>query len=165
MKIFAIYCNTFVRVFVDISILRILLRALLKGCTLLNLILFINQISIFNYNFIRMKNTVSFQRKGISIAMKCFTSIFYFFLFSLSSLAACVDKEPVDEEDVDPAINPLLLLWRMMKKVIMKALQVRHFLPLPVIMHQHFCAVGYGRNADGACGSNTKSVYVVTNLE
>lgn len=86
--------------------LRILLRALLKGCTLLNLILFINQISIFNYNFIRMKNTVSFQRKGISIAMKCFTSIFYFFLFSLSSLAACVDKEPVDEEDVDPAINP-----------------------------------------------------------
>ena len=53
-----------------------------------------------------MKNTVSFQRKGISIAMKCFTSIFYFFLFSLSSLAACVDKEPVDEEDVDPAINP-----------------------------------------------------------
>ncbi len=89
-----------------------------------------------------MKNTVSFQRKGISIAMKCFTSIFYFFLFSLSSLAACVDKEPVDEEDVDPAINPLLLLWRMMKKVIMKALQVRHFLPLPVIMHQHFRCSG-----------------------
>ena len=53
-----------------------------------------------------MKNTVFFQKKACPIAVRCLTSILYFFLFSLSSLAACVDKEPVDEEDADPAINP-----------------------------------------------------------
>ena len=53
-----------------------------------------------------MRNTATFQRKAYPIAVRCLTSILYFFLFSLSSLAACVDKEPVDEEDADPAINP-----------------------------------------------------------
>ena len=50
-----------------------------------------------------MRNTATFQRKAYPIAVRCLTSILYFFLFSLSSLAACVDKEPVDEEDADPA--------------------------------------------------------------
>lgn len=112
-----------------------------------------------------MKNTVSFQRKGISIAMKCFTSIFYFFLFSLSSLAACVDKEPVDEEDVDPAINPPITFVEDDEEGNNEGITGPAFPSFTSNNAPAFPgAVGYGRNADGARGSNTKSVYVVTNL-
>ena len=67
-----------------------------------------------------MKNTVFFQKKACPIAVRCLTSILYFFLFSLSSLAACVDKEPVDEED---AVH----IWRRKKVVVIQVL-VQHFL-------------------------------------
>lgn len=111
----------------------------------------------------KMKNTVFLEKKGISIATKCFTSIFYFFLFSLSSLAACVDKEPVDEEDADPAINPHSSFLEEEEN----GGNTSSGPAFPAFADNARAfpgAVGYGRNAEGARASSTREVYVVTNL-
>lgn len=110
-----------------------------------------------------MKNTVFFQKKACPIAVRCLTSILYFFLFSLSSLAACVDKEPVDEEDADPAINPHSSYLEEEES----GGNTSSGPAFPVLANYAPAfpgAVGYGRNADGARGSNNREIYVVTNL-
>lgn len=110
-----------------------------------------------------MKNTVFFQKKACPIAVRCLTSILYFFLFSLSSLAACVDKEPVDEEDADPAINPHSSYLEEEES----SGNTSSGPAFPVLANYAPAfpgAVGYGRNADGARGSNNREIYVVTNL-
>ena len=109
-----------------------------------------------------MKNTVFFQKKACPIAVRCLTSILYFFLFSLSSLAACVDKEPVDEEDADPAINPHSSYLEEEES----GGNTSSGPAFPVLANYAPAfpgAVGYGRNADGA-RSNNREIYVVTNL-
>lgn len=110
-----------------------------------------------------MINTVAFQKKAYPIAVRCLTSILYFFLFSLSSLAACVDKEPVDEEDADPAINPRSSYLEDEEG----GGSTSSGPAFPVFSNNARAfpgAVGYGRNTDGARGSNNREVYVVTNL-
>lgn len=110
-----------------------------------------------------MKNAVFFQKKGTSMAVRCFTSIFYFFLFSLSSLAACVDKEPVDEEDADPAINPHSSFLEEEESDG----NTSSGPAFPAFTNNAPAfpgAVGYGKNAEGARASNNRAVYVVTNL-
>lgn len=110
-----------------------------------------------------MRNTLVFSKKAYSIAVRCLTSILYFFLFSLSSLAACVDKEPVDEEDADPAINPHSSYLEEEES----GGNTSSGPAFPVFDDNAPAfpgAVGYGRNADGARGSNNREVYVVTNL-
>ncbi len=110
-----------------------------------------------------MRNTATFQKKACPIAVRCLTSILYFFLFSLSSLAACVDKEPVDEEDADPAINP----YSSYLEEEESGGNTSSGPAFPVLANYAPAfpgAVGYGRNADGARGSNNREIYVVTNL-
>ena len=110
-----------------------------------------------------MKNTVSFQKKAYPIAVRCLTSILYFFLFSLSSLAACVDKESVDEEDVDPAINPHSSYLEEEES----GGNTSSGPAFPVFANYVPAfpgAVGHGRNSEGARASNNREVYVVTNL-
>ena len=109
-----------------------------------------------------MKNTVFFQKKACPIAVRCLTSILYFFLFSLSSLAACVDKEPVDEEDADPAINPHSSYLEEEES----GGNTNSGPAFPVFADNARAfpgAVGYGRNSEGARASNAREVYVVTN--
>lgn len=109
-----------------------------------------------------MRNTATFQRKAYPIAVRCLTSILYFFLFSLSSLAACVDKEPVDEEDADPAINPHSSYLEEEES----GGNTNSGPAFPVFADNARAfpgAVGYGRNSEGARASNAREVYVVTN--
>lgn len=112
-----------------------------------------------------MKHTLSFKEKACPIAKRCFISISCFFLFSLSLLAACVDKEPVDEDDIDPAINPPITFVEDDEEGSTSENKGAAF---PTFADNYAPAfpgaVGYGKNSDGARGSNTKSVYVVTNL-
>lgn len=112
----------------------------------------------------KMKNTVFLEKKGISIATKCFTSIFYFFLFSLSSLAACVDKEPVDEEDVDPAINPHSSFLEDEESGGGSGSTGPVFPTFANYAPAFPGAEGYGKNAEGARNSGSREVYIVTNL-
>ena len=112
----------------------------------------------------KMKNTVFLEKKGISIATKCFTSIFYFFLFSLSSLAACVDKEPVDEEDVDPAINPHSSFLEDEESEGGSGSTGPVFPTFANYAPAFPGAEGYGKNAEGARNSGSREVYIVTNL-
>ena len=110
-----------------------------------------------------MRNTATFQKKAYPIAVRCLTSILYFFLFSLSSLAACVDKEPVDEEDTDPAINPHSSYLEEEES----GGNTNSGPAFPVFVNYAPAfpdAVGYGRNAEGARASSNREVYVVTNL-
>ena len=110
-----------------------------------------------------MKNTVSFQKKAYPIAVRCLTSILYFFLFSLSSLAACVDKEPVDEEDADPAINPHSSYLEEEES----GGNTSSGPAFPNFANNAPAfpgAVGHGRNSEGARASSNREVYVVTNL-
>ncbi|MFV0326252.1 MAG: polysaccharide lyase family 1 protein [Bacteroides xylanisolvens] len=110
-----------------------------------------------------MRNTVSFQKKAYPIAVRCLTSILYFFLFSLSSLAACVDKEPVDEEDADPAINPHSSYLEEEES----GGNTSSGPAFPNFANNAPAfpgAVGHGRNSEGARASSNREVYVVTNL-
>lgn len=110
-----------------------------------------------------MRNTATFQKKACPIAVRCLTSILYFFLFSLSSLAACVDKEPVDEEDADPAINP----YSSYLEEEESGGNTSSGPAFPVLANYAPAfpgAVGYGRNADGARGSNNREIYVVMRI-
>ena len=79
MKIFYITSKFFVGVFVDISNNKII-RHSLKDVHFLNLILFINQISIFNYNFIRMKKHCIFSEER---HIYCHEMLYKHFLFLL----------------------------------------------------------------------------------
>ncbi len=110
-----------------------------------------------------MRNTATFQRKAYPIAVRCLTSILYFFLFSLSSLAACVDKEPVDEEDADPAINPHSSYLEEEES----GGNTSSGPAFPNFANNTPAfpgAVGHGRNSEGARASSNREVYVVTNL-
>lgn len=110
-----------------------------------------------------MRNTATFQKKAYPIAVRCLTSILYFCLFSLSSLAACVDKEPADEEDADPAINPHSSYLEDEES----SGNTNSGPAFPVFVDNARAfpgAVGYGRNTEGARASSTREVYVVTNL-
>ncbi|KAA4010327.1 pectate lyase [Bacteroides ovatus] len=110
-----------------------------------------------------MRNTATFQRKAYPIAVRCLTSILYFFLFSLSSLAACVDKEPVDEEDADPAINPHSSYLEEEES----GGNTSSGPAFPNFANNAPAfpgAVGHGRNSEGARASSNREVYVVTNL-
>ncbi len=110
-----------------------------------------------------MRNTATFQRKAYPIAVRCLTSILYFFLFSLSSLAACVDKEPVDEEDADPAINPHSSYLEEEES----GGNTSSGPAFPNFANNAPAfpgAVGHGRNSEGARVSSNREVYVVTNL-
>lgn len=110
-----------------------------------------------------MRNTATFQRKAYPIPVRCLTSILYFFLFSLSSLAACVDKEPVDEEDADPAINPHSSYLEEEES----GGNTSSGPAFPNFANNAPAfpgAVGHGRNSEGARASSNREVYVVTNL-
>ncbi|MCE8921013.1 polysaccharide lyase family 1 protein [Bacteroides ovatus] len=110
-----------------------------------------------------MRNTATFQKKTYPIAVRCLTSILYFFLFSLSSLAACVDKEPVDEEDADPAINPHSSFLEDEES----GGSTSSGPAFPNFANNAPAfpgAVGHGRNSEGARASSNREVYVVTNL-
>lgn len=110
-----------------------------------------------------MRNTATFQKKAYPIAVRCLTSILYFFLFSLSSLAACVDKEPVDEEDADPAINPHSSFLEDEES----GGSTSSGPAFPNFANNAPAfpgAVGHGRNSEGARASSNREVYVVTNL-
>ena len=110
-----------------------------------------------------MRNTATFQKKACPIAVRCLTSILYFFLFSLSSLAACVDKEPVDEEDADPAINPHSSYLEEEES----GGNTSSGPAFPNFANNAPAfpgAVGHGRNSEGARASSNREVYVVTNL-
>lgn len=110
-----------------------------------------------------MRNIATFQRKAYPIAVRCLTSILYFFLFSLSSLAACVDKEPVDEEDADPAINPHSSYLEEEES----GGNTSSGPAFPNFANNAPAfpgAVGHGRNSEGARASSNREVYVVTNL-
>lgn len=108
-----------------------------------------------------MKSTILFVKKGIYSAVKRLTVIFFACCFPLS--IACVDKEPVDEEDADPAINPYISYLEE-EETISDENEGPAF---PIFTSDGIAfpgAVGHGRNSDGARGSNNRSVYVVTNL-
>lgn len=108
-----------------------------------------------------MKDTFSLAEKGIYCAIKRLLVIFFACFFPL--LTACVDKEPVDEEDADPAINPHSSYLEDEDNTS----DEEEGPAFPIFKSEGLAfpgAVGHGRNSDGARGSNSRSVYVVTNL-
>lgn len=109
-----------------------------------------------------MKDTFSLAEKGIYCAIKRLLVIFFACFFPL--LTACVDKEPVDEEDADPAINPHSSYLEDEDNTSNDEEEGPAF---PIFKSEGLAfpgAVGHGRNAEGARASNGRSVYVVTNL-
>lgn len=112
-----------------------------------------------------MRNSVFFQGKTYQIALSCSASILYCFLFSCSLLASCVGKEPVDEEDMDPAINPYSLFLEEEQKSGANASSGPAFPAFVDYAPAFPGAEGYGRNSEGARAANSREVYVVTNLK
>lgn len=109
-----------------------------------------------------MKDTISFAEKGIYSAIKRLLVIFFACFFPL--LTACVDKEPIDEEDADPAINPHSSYLEDEDNTSNDEEEGPAF-PIFADNSPAFPgAEGYGRNVTGARSSNSRSVYVVTNL-
>lgn len=109
-----------------------------------------------------MKDTFSLAEKGIYSAIKRLLVIFFACFFPL--LTACVDKEPVDEEDADPAINPHSSYLEDEDNTSNNEEEGPAF---PIFKSEGLAfpgAVGHGRNAEGARATNGRSVYVVTNL-
>lgn len=108
-----------------------------------------------------MKDTTSFFQKGTFLTKKCLLIISLLLCF-LSSVA-CVDKEPVDEDEVDPAINPPITFVEDDEASDNESTGPA----FPTLANNAPAfpgAVGYGRNSEGARAGNGRSVYVVTNL-
>ncbi len=112
-----------------------------------------------------MKNTNSIPKEAF-IAIKSLSILFQFFFFGLLFviLSSCVDKEPVAEEDTDPAINPYSLYLEDEEgdnsdNGTGPAFPsfTGEFLAFPG-------AEGYGRFTQGARAGTGKTVYHVTNL-
>lgn len=107
-----------------------------------------------------MKNTV-FIGKSMPFAMKSILALSILLFTPL--LWACVDKEPVDEEDADPAINPPSS-YLDPEEEGSKENEGPAFPAFADYAPAFPSAVGYGKNTEGARSGSNRSVYVVSNL-
>lgn len=110
-----------------------------------------------------MKNTTSIQRKHMSLFRKGMltVSVSMFCFFSL----ACAEKEPIDEDDIDPAINPPITFVEDDEE----GTSAEDKTGFPDFGYNEDPlafpgAEGYGRYATGARGSSQREIYRVTNL-
>lgn len=112
-----------------------------------------------------MRNTVFFSRSSMSFIYRSILTFSILLLFIPSLLMACTNKEPVDEDDVDPAINPPITFVEDDEETTADkegpAFPDFGFDKDPLAFPG---AEGHGRYAEGARAGTGREVYVVNNL-
>ena len=110
-----------------------------------------------------MKNTTSTRRKSMFLTKIGMLAVFSPIFLSLFS--ACADTEPIDEDDIDPSINPPITFVEDDEDENSNEKEVEFpdfgYNDNPLAFPG---AEGYGRYVTGARGSGQREIYKVTNL-
>ena len=110
-----------------------------------------------------MKNTTSTRRKSMFLTKIGMLAVFSPIFLSLFS--ACADTEPIDEDDIDPSINPPITFVEDDEDENSNEKEVEcpdyGYNDNPLAFPG---AEGYGRYVTGARGSGQREIYKVTNL-